>query len=70
MAVIGFAAGYAGEIIGMTQEGIIGLFAVLQVAGVVGAYSFGFIQDPGGTEDAAGVGIGAVDRGVRVGGEM
>jgi len=45
MAVVGFAAGYAGEVIGMTQEGIIGLFAVLQIAGVVGAYSFGFIQD-------------------------
>jgi MFS transporter, UMF1 family len=45
MAVVGFAAGYASEVIGMSQEEITGLFAVLQIAGVVGAYGFGFLQD-------------------------
>ncbi len=45
MAVVGFAAGYATEVIGMEQTQIIGLFAVLQVAGVAGAFSFGFLQD-------------------------
>lgn len=45
MAVVGFAAGFAGEVIKMSQEEIIGLFAVLQIAGVAGAYGFGFFQD-------------------------
>jgi MFS transporter, UMF1 family len=45
MAVVGFAAGYATEVIGMAQEQIIGLFIVLQVAGVAGAFGFGFVQD-------------------------
>jgi UMF1 family MFS transporter len=45
MAVVGFAAGYATEVIGMEQAQIIGLFAVLQIAGVAGAFAFGFLQD-------------------------
>ncbi len=45
MAVVGFAAGYAGEVLGMEQKEIIGLFAVLQIAGVAGAFGFGYLQD-------------------------
>ena len=45
MAVVGFAAGFAGEVIKMSQLEILGLFAVLQIAGVIGAYGFGFLQD-------------------------
>lgn len=45
MAVVGFAAGYATEVIGMEQSQIIGLFIVLQLAGVAGAFGFGFLQD-------------------------
>lgn len=45
MAVVGFAAGYATEVIGMEQTQIIGLFVVLQIAGVAGAFGFGFFQD-------------------------
>lgn len=45
MAVVGFAAGFATEVIGMSQGEVIGLFAVLQLAGVVGAFGFGFWQD-------------------------
>ncbi len=45
MAVVGFAAGYATEVLGMAQTQIIGLFVVLQLAGVAGAFGFGFLQD-------------------------
>lgn len=45
MAVIAFAAGYATSAIGMTQNEVIVLFAVLQLAGVAGAFGFGFLQD-------------------------
>ena len=45
MAVVGFAAGYATEVLGMSQTEVIGLFAVLQIAGVAGAYGFGLWQD-------------------------
>lgn len=45
MAVIAFAAGYATTAIGMTQNEVIVLFAVLQLAGVAGAFGFGFLQD-------------------------
>lgn len=48
MAVVGFAAGYATEVIGMEQSQIIGLFIVLQLAGVAGAFGFGFLQDKTG----------------------
>ena len=50
MAVVGFAAGFANEVIGMSQEEIVGLFAVLQIAGVAGAYGFGFFQDRMGSK--------------------
>ncbi|MCF3651217.1 MFS transporter [Synoicihabitans lomoniglobus] len=45
MAVVAFSAGYATEVIGMAQNQVIGLFAVLQLAGVAGAFGFGWIQD-------------------------
>lgn len=45
MAVVGFAALYATAVIGMTQDEIIKLFIVLQLAGVAGAFGFGFLQD-------------------------
>ncbi len=45
MAVVGFAAGYATSVVGMTQNNIIVLFAVLQLAGTAGAFLFGYIQD-------------------------
>ena len=48
MAVVGFAAGYATTVIGMEQSEIIVLFAVLQLAGVAGAFAFGFLQDRAG----------------------
>lgn len=48
MAVVGFAAGYATEVIGMGEAEVIGLFAVLQLAGVAGAFGFGFWQDRSG----------------------
>ena len=44
-AVIAFASIYASEVIRMTQADIIKLFAVLQLAGVGGAFGFGFLQD-------------------------
>jgi UMF1 family MFS transporter len=45
MAVVAFAAGFAISAIGMTQNQVIALFAVLQIAGVAGAFGFGFWQD-------------------------
>jgi len=45
MAVVGFAALYATAVVGMTQDEIIKLFIVLQLAGVAGAFGFGFLQD-------------------------
>lgn len=45
MAVIAFAAGYATRVIGMTPNEVIVLFTVLQLAGVAGAFAFGFLQD-------------------------
>lgn len=45
MAVVGFAALYATAVVGMTQNEIIQLFIVLQLAGVAGAFGFGFLQD-------------------------
>lgn len=58
MAVIGFAAGYATEVIGMEQKQIIGLFAVLQLAGVAGAFAFGFWQDRTGPKLPLSVALG------------
>ncbi len=45
LAVVAFAALYATEVIGMSEAEVIGLFVVLQLAGVVGAFGFGFMQD-------------------------
>lgn len=44
-AVVAFAAGYATTVIGMGQNEVIVLFAVLQLAGIGGAFGFGFLQD-------------------------
>jgi MFS transporter, UMF1 family len=52
MAVIGFAGLYATNVVGMTQAEIIQLFIVLQLAGVAGAFSFGFLQDRIGSKTA------------------
>ena len=52
MAVIGFAGLYASNVVGMTQEEIIQLFIVLQLAGVAGAFGFGFLQDRVGSKAA------------------
>jgi UMF1 family MFS transporter len=51
-AVIAYAAIYAGEVVHMTQEQIIMLFIVLQLAGVAGAFGFGFLQDRVGAKPA------------------
>ncbi len=45
VAVVNFASMFATKVLGMEQTEIIGLFVVLQLAGVAGAYGFGFIQD-------------------------
>lgn len=45
MAVVGFAALYATKVIGMTQDEVIKLFILLQIAGVAGAFGFGILQD-------------------------
>ncbi len=45
MAVVAFASLFATNVIGMTQSEVIGLFILLQIAGVAGAFSFGFLQD-------------------------
>lgn len=44
-AVVAFASVYATQVLQMTQEEIIKLFVVLQLAGVAGAYGFGVLQD-------------------------
>jgi len=51
-AVVAFAAVYATKALGMTQSDIIGLFIVLQLAGVAGALGFGFLQDKVGAKTA------------------
>lgn len=51
-AVIAFAALFAINQIGMTQEQVIGLFIVLQLAGVAGAWGFGLWQDRAGPKPA------------------
>ncbi len=51
-AVIGFAALFAINVIGMTQEQVITLFIVLQLAGVAGAWGFGLWQDRAGPKPA------------------
>lgn len=44
-AVIAFASVFATQTLHMTQSEVIVLFIVLQLAGVAGAYSFGWLQD-------------------------
>jgi UMF1 family MFS transporter len=52
LAVVAFAALYATEVIGMTQQEVIGLFVLLQLAGVAGAFGFGYLQDRTGPKPA------------------
>lgn len=52
LAIVAFAALYATQVIGMTSEEVIGLFVLLQLAGVVGAFGFGFLQDRTGAKPA------------------
>lgn len=47
-AVVAFASVFATTVLGMTQAEIIGLFVLLQLAGVAGAYGFGVLQDRAG----------------------
>lgn len=47
-SVVAYASIYATKVIGMKQDEIIILFVVLQLAGVAGAYGFGFLQDSKG----------------------
>ncbi|RYD33996.1 MAG: MFS transporter [Verrucomicrobiaceae bacterium] len=47
-SVVAYASIYATKVVGMQQTEIIGLFVVLQLAGVAGAYGFGFLQDSKG----------------------
>lgn len=44
-AVVAFASAYGAQVLHFTQSELIVLFAVLQLAGVVGAYGFGLLQD-------------------------
>jgi UMF1 family MFS transporter len=50
-AVIAFAALFADQVLHMTQEETIGLFASLQVSSAVGAFAFGFLQDKWGSKN-------------------
>ncbi|MEN9975417.1 MAG: hypothetical protein RLZZ282_1423 [Verrucomicrobiota bacterium] len=52
VSVVAFASVYASEVLQMHQEEIIVLFVVLQVAGVVGAFGFGFLHDRAGAKPA------------------
>ncbi|MBP6508782.1 MAG: MFS transporter [Opitutaceae bacterium] len=51
-AVVAFASVYATRVLHMSQEEIIGLFVLLQLAGVAGAYGFGALQDRVGAKPA------------------
>jgi UMF1 family MFS transporter len=50
VAVVAFASVFASEVLHMQQQEIIVLFVVLQLAGVAGAFGFGFIQDRAGAK--------------------
>ena len=52
VAVVAFASVFASEVLHMQQQEIIVLFVVLQLAGVAGAYAFGFMQDRAGAKPA------------------
>jgi len=51
-AVVAFAAVFATQALGMTQQEIIQLFILLQIAGVAGALGFGYVQDQIGAKIA------------------
>lgn len=51
-AVVAFASVFATDVLHMEQSEVIGLFVVLQLAGVAGAYGFGVIQDRVGAKPA------------------
>lgn len=51
-AVVAYASIFASKVLGMEQNEIIKLFVVLQLAGVAGAYGFGFLQDRKGPKFA------------------
>lgn len=55
--VISFAAIYAEQEIGMSDEAIIVMFIALQIAAAAGAYAFGFIQDYVGSRFALGLSL-------------
>jgi UMF1 family MFS transporter len=44
-AIVAFASGFAETVIGFTTPEVIQLFIALQLAGIVGASGFGFLQD-------------------------
>ena len=50
LAIVAFAALYATQVIGMTGQEVIGLFVLLQLAGVAGAFGFGYLQDRTGAK--------------------
>ncbi|HEY8933460.1 MAG TPA: MFS transporter, partial [Rariglobus sp.] len=52
LAIVAFAALYAAQVIGMNQQETIRLFVLLQLAGVAGAFGFGFLQDRTGAKPA------------------
>lgn len=52
LAIVAFAALYATQVIGMTQEEVLKMFVLLQLAGVAGAFGFGFLQDRTGAKPA------------------
>jgi MFS transporter, UMF1 family len=52
MAIVAFAALYATQVIGMTQQEVLSMFVLLQLAGVAGAFGFGFLQDRTGAKPA------------------
>jgi MFS transporter, UMF1 family len=52
MAVVSFSSVFAGEVLQMTLEETLVLFAVLQIAGVAGALGFGVLQDRLGSKTA------------------
>ena len=52
LAIVAFSALYAAQVIGMNQQETIKLFVLLQLAGVAGAFGFGFLQDRTGAKPA------------------
>lgn len=50
LAIVAFAALYANQVIGMAEEEILGMFVLLQLAGVAGAFGFGYLQDRTGAK--------------------